>query len=260
MVFSGLRGTKTGTPIGEFSGCDTCPRLRAIPDPERAGLASSPERQVGGARTPSTSLIPTDELMTEQPTKQFHVKQFADFGTSEGFVLPVLDLIEILNATTIFDPQRSEVSGRITAIVSEGLAAAFLEMRKIQSSVGQDVPMLNYLQMYEDFYGKLWRAYKEYMQRAVKAMGFDIGFLFQKDAKFEEGLKAFREANSTAPSALEEYLREVRRTCPRFQRIAGPHGLRLLPPIFAMRPALHGGIGQSFNKPFSASKRFLSAA
>ena len=71
--------------------------------------------------------------------------------------------------------------------------------------------MLNHFQMYEDFYGKLWRAYKEYMQRGVKAMGFDIGFLFQKDAQFEKGLKAFRENNPTAPPVLEEFLREVRR-------------------------------------------------
>jgi hypothetical protein len=153
-----------------------------------------------------------DGPMTEQPPKQqFHVRQFADFGASEEFVLPVLDLIDILNGTTIFDPQRNEVSGSIGAIASEGLSAAFLELRKIRSSVGQDLPMLNHFQMYEDFYGKLWRAYKEYMQRAVKAMGFDIGFLFQKDAQFEKGLKAFRENNPTAPPALEEFLREVRR-------------------------------------------------
>ena len=71
--------------------------------------------------------------------------------------------------------------------------------------------MLNHFQMYEDFYGKLWRAYKEYMQRAVMPMGFDFGFLFQKDAQFEKGLKVFREKNPTAPPTLEEFLREVRR-------------------------------------------------
>src|SRR5262249_45566455 len=126
-----------------------------------------------------------DGPMTEQPPKlHFNVRKFADIGTSEEFVLPVLDLIEILNGTTIFDAQRTDVSGSIAAIASEGLSSAFLELRKIQSSAGLDLPMLNHFQMYEDFYGKLWRAYKEYMQRAVKAMGFDIGFLFQKDAQF----------------------------------------------------------------------------
>jgi hypothetical protein len=153
-----------------------------------------------------------DGPMTGQPPKQqFQVRHFADFGASEEFVLPVLDLIEILNGTMIFDPQRNEVAGSIGAIASEGLSAAFLDLRNIRSSVGQDLPMLNHFQMYEDFYGKLWRAYKEYMQRAVKTMGFDIGFLFQKDAQFETGLKAFRENTPTAPSALEGFLREVRR-------------------------------------------------
>src|SRR2546422_10289236 len=96
-----------------------------------------------------------DGPMTEQPPKQqFHVRRFADFGTSEEFVLPVLDLIDILNGTTIFDPQRTGVSASIGAIASEGLSAAFLELRKIRSSVGQNLPMLNHFQMYEDFYGK----------------------------------------------------------------------------------------------------------
>lgn len=212
MVSSRLRGTKTGTPIGKSSGCDTCPRLRAFPEPERDGLGIKPRKV--SERCPDTAHEPLtrNRSMTEQsPKQQFHVRKFADFGTSEEFVLPVLDLIEILKGTTIFDPQRDEVSGTIVAIGSEGLPAAFLELRKIRLSVGQDLPMLDQFQMYEDFYGKLWRAYKEYMQRAVKAMGFDIGFLFQKDAQFEKGLEAFRENNPTAPSALEQYLREVRR-------------------------------------------------
>jgi hypothetical protein len=150
--------------------------------------------------------------MTDQPAKQqFQVRKFADVGASEEFVLTVLDLIDILNATTIFDEQRTEVTSCIGMIAAEGLPAAFLELRKIRSSVGQDLPMLNHLQMYEDFYGKIWKAYKEYTQQAAKAMGFDIGFLFQKDGLFEDGLIAFRGNYPTAPTALEEYLREARR-------------------------------------------------
>jgi hypothetical protein len=149
--------------------------------------------------------------MTEQPVKQgFRVIKFADMGTSEEFVVTVIDLIEVLNATTIFGDQRTEVSSCIGAIAVEGLPAAVLELRKIRASSGQDLPMLNQLQMYEDFYGKVWRAYKEYMQHAAKAMGFDIGFLFQDDGKFEKGLKAFRENHLAAPVVLEEFLREVR--------------------------------------------------
>jgi len=135
-----------------------------------------------------------DGAMTEPPAKQqFQVKKFSDVGASEEFVASVLELIDILNATMIFGEQRAEVSGSIGTIAAEALPAAFLELRKIRSSGGQDLPILNHLQMYEDFYGKLWKAYKEYMQRAAKAMGFDTGFLFQKDRSFEDGLKSFRQ-------------------------------------------------------------------
>jgi hypothetical protein len=150
--------------------------------------------------------------MNEQPAKQgFQVKKFADFGASEEFILPVLDLVDLLNSTMIFGDQRTEAAGCIGAIVTNGLSAAFLDLRKIRSSTGEDLPVLNNLQIYEDFYGKVWRAYKEYMQRAAKAMGFNIGFLFKEDGNFEKGLKEFRDQVPSAPPALEEYLREARR-------------------------------------------------
>ncbi len=188
------------------------PSLTCFSRSPRDGLGIKPRKV--SERCPDAVHEPRShglEMPEQPPNQQFQVRQFADFGTSEEFVLPVLDLIDILNGTTIFDPQRTEVSGCIGVIASEGLSAAFLELRKIRLSVGQNLPVLNHLQMYEDFYGKLWRAYKEYTQRAVKAMGFDIGFLFQKDAQFEKGLKLFRQNNLTAPPALEEFLREVRR-------------------------------------------------
>jgi len=58
-----------------------------------------------------------------------------------------LDLVDIVNGTLIFDEQRTEVSGCIAALGTEGLSGAFLELRKIRSSVGHDLPMLNQLQM-----------------------------------------------------------------------------------------------------------------
>jgi hypothetical protein len=150
--------------------------------------------------------------MTDQdPPRQFEVKKFANVGASEDFVKEMLDLVDIVNATMIFGDQRNELSGRIGSLVTEGLIPAFMKLREIRASVGQDVPVLDHLQMYEDFAGKLWKSYKEMMQRTAKVMGFDVGFLFQKDKGFEDGLKVFREKNPAAAPVFEEYLRNVRR-------------------------------------------------
>jgi hypothetical protein len=85
-----------------------------------------------------------------------------------------------------------------------------MELRTIRESQGKDLPLVERLQLYEDFARKLWKAYKDLTQRAASAMSFDIGFLFQKGSKFEEGLKAFRVAYPAVSPNLEEYLREVR--------------------------------------------------
>jgi hypothetical protein len=45
-------------------------------------------------------------------------------------------------------------------------------------------------QLFEDFEGRLWHAYKDLMQKAAKRMEPEIGFLFGRDTQFEAGLVA----------------------------------------------------------------------
>jgi hypothetical protein len=73
------------------------------------------------------------------------------------------------------------------------------------------LPVVDGFQLYEDFARKIWKSYKELMQHAAKEIGFGVGFLFQNDAKFEQGLKDFRQGNPLASPQLETYLRETRR-------------------------------------------------
>lgn len=140
----------------------------------------------------------------------WQVRKFADVGTSEEFVRQLLELHEILKAVTIRDPEREQVNDALGMIQMEGLLPAFLELRKIRESTGKEMPMLDRLQLYEDFARKLWKAYKDLMQQAAVSMGFDIGFLFQKETLFEAGLKKFRELNPSAPDEFEKFARDTR--------------------------------------------------
>src|SRR5947209_6801926 len=112
-----------------------------------------------------------------EPNKWAVVK-FADIGY-EGFVKEIMELRAIVDAGTIGDPQREKIKEGITSIVVDGLMPAFMELRNIRASVGQDIPLMDRLQMYEDFSGKLWKSYKHLMQVAINLIGYDMGFLFQ---------------------------------------------------------------------------------
>ena len=146
----------------------------------------------------------------QQPRQGFQVTKFANVGAGEEFVRHTLDLVDVLGATLILGQDRQQVQGNLGLVITEGLIPAFMKLREIRASVGKDVPVLDHQQVYEDFAGKLWKAYKQYMQQAAKTMGFEIGFVFLDDKKFETGLKAFRQNNPPAPAALEGYLKNAR--------------------------------------------------
>jgi hypothetical protein len=151
-------------------------------------------------------------MTDRKPPNQWQVRRFADVGTSEEFVREMLYLPDILDGTLIMGEERKQANSSILDVLTGGLVPAFLVLKKIRQSVGQELPIVDHQQMYEDFGGKLWKAYKELMQQAAKDIGFEIGFLFQRDPSFENGLVGFRQKNSTAPGSLEDYLRNVRRS------------------------------------------------
>ncbi len=135
------------------------------------------------------------------------VVKLADIGADEPFVKGIDELLPIVDAGTIYEPQRKQVKEAITSILVDGLMPAFLELREIRDSVGKDIPLMNRMQPYEDLGRKLWRSYKELMQKAIKLMGFDIGFLFARtDKAFQDGMKKFRAANPRLRDGYEVFL------------------------------------------------------
>jgi hypothetical protein len=202
---------------GKAHGEDSPDRVYLLKSPTRnapslsakCGLCAVGEKLSGGIGKGGEIGMDTTQ---RRPPIQWQFRKFADVGTSEEFIRQFLELRQILQGTLIVEPEeRERVNVALGDVLSEGVTPAFLELRKIRESVGKELPMLDQLQMYEDFARKLWKAYKELMQTAAEKMGFKIGFLFQDDAKFEAGLKKFRELNPEAPPAFEDFVRENRR-------------------------------------------------
>jgi hypothetical protein len=138
------------------------------------------------------------------------IVKVADVGADEPFVQAILDLLPIVDAGTIWEPERQEVKEAITSILMDGLMPAFLELQRIRASLGQDMPLMNRLQPYEDFSRKLWKSYKDLMEKAARLMGFKIGFLFDNEKKFGEGLKKFRKENPRIRVGFEKFLEQTR--------------------------------------------------
>ena len=83
---------------------------------------------------------------------EWKVVHYANVGCSEEFVEQFSgEFLELIDASSIFDPERQELKEAILTILMEGLIPAFEHLRKIRASVGQEIPVLNRMQLYEDF-------------------------------------------------------------------------------------------------------------
>ena len=136
------------------------------------------------------------------------VEKFAEIPFEE-WVQQMTDLIPLVDAGTIVEPKRQELKDALTSILIEGLMPAFLELKEIRQCTSGK-PILHQWQPYEDLARKLWKAYKELMQNAVRSMDLDIGFLFQEETKFHKGLAAFRQKNPRLHEKFEELLEGTR--------------------------------------------------
>jgi len=117
------------------------------------------------------------------------IKRFANISGSEEFVTQLMmEMPELVDAGTIYEPERQKLKEAIAQICTDGLMPAFEHLKSIRASKVQNLPELNRKQLYETFTIVLWRAYKDLMQTATKMMEPEFGFLFQPDAKFESGL------------------------------------------------------------------------
>ncbi len=132
---------------------------------------------------------------------------FSEVGTNDEFVRQFADeFMELMGATSIFDPERQEAKDALMVLLIEGLLPAYVRLREIRGSTGQQIPVLNRRQQFEGFAGELWRAYKALMPKATKLLGYDLGFLFQKPPDFKKGVIAFRAAHPSRTNVLDHLL------------------------------------------------------
>ena len=88
---------------------------------------------------------------------------------------------ELVNITTIFDQERQQLIDAIMVMVLEGLLPAFDELRSIRLYKDKPLPILNRKKHYENFARVLGHGYKDLWPKVAGLLGYNIGFMFQKD-------------------------------------------------------------------------------
>jgi hypothetical protein len=141
----------------------------------------------------------------------FEFSNFADVGTSEPFLARIaLGLAEILD-TTYYD-KRNEIKAGIIETMNS-LLSAFLSLRQLRGIADdRSAPLMTKVKHFDDMCGSLWTAYKDRMQNVTRLMGYNIGFLFEEDKKFEKGCASFPIEHPQVDGALIQRMKQHRAT------------------------------------------------
>ncbi|MFA5871418.1 MAG: hypothetical protein WC858_01735 [Parcubacteria group bacterium] len=139
------------------------------------------------------------------------VEKVANFGSNEPFIARFgMGLSEIIEATT-FD-NKDKIKEEIIGLLVECLTPAYAHLNEIRDiENGKKERLLVDLdKAYNALYERLWVAYKDRMQKVAALMGFNLGFLFQNDQLFEQGINNFVEKHNKIPSDFLAIIRTNR--------------------------------------------------
>jgi len=152
---------------------------------------SKKKRNKPKQKSQGTQTSPKGKMYMGNLPPGFSLNLAANFGTEEDFVVRVwLQLADIMKYMDI--PNRDEAEFRFDRVV-EQLNVARIHLGRIEDKDFKQLPTFDQQAEYIAFYNSIWWAYKDRFQPLMKELGFDLGFLFQKDAKFEVGLEKFLE-------------------------------------------------------------------
>ena len=149
-----------------------------------------------------------ERKVAKMPHETFTAQKYANVGTQEPFTAAFLGLTDLLNAARFDAAKHTEIKNIIMEIYMDCLLPGFLSLRKIHQP-DADAGLADDFKNYDDLYRYLVRALKDRTQAAAKAIGYEIGFLFQQDAAFEKGCQEFGQKYPELPK-FGEWVKNVR--------------------------------------------------
>lgn len=105
------------------------------------------------------------------------------------------------------EDQKHRIMAAVGDVLTDGLLPAFEHLQRIRSNTSPATER-DRMQPYEDFTRTLWHTYKNLTQRAARAAGLDVAFIWQTQHQFEKGITEFEaNHNTSVTSWFLNYLR-----------------------------------------------------
>ena len=142
----------------------------------------------------------------------FNIDKLADFGSSEPWVARIwMSFNEFIDKLYTKNYEKNNIKIAFNDLY-ETLSLAFMSLRDIQKiNKEPNITLLNSKKKYFDFYNNLWIAYKDRFHKAMKELGYNIGFLFHNDQRFKIGIKEFFEKHTSLPKDFIQVIIESRK-------------------------------------------------
>lgn len=119
---------------------------------------------------------------------EFVVEKYADFGSGEPWVArTILQAQTLVNVVPAFAETRDRFHLEMGETF-EALGMAFNALNELGAAGSRGAPALEISGAYDRFYRQLWTAYKDRFQTALRALGYEFGYVWQNDQKFEAGV------------------------------------------------------------------------
>ena len=116
---------------------------------------------------------------------------FSNIDLSEPFVARIWGFLDILKLTQY--QNQKQINDAVLSVLFECLLPAHISLENIRKhATAVRMPEMDKQKDYIDLHNHLWVAYKDRMQIVFKNSQFNIGFLFQKDDQFEQGLEKLK--------------------------------------------------------------------
>ena len=140
------------------------------------------------------------------------LEKFADFGSEEPWVARTsLGLLKISS----FLVNNEQVSENIMEMFLE-ISAAYQSLQSLRK-LRPDSPVIESDKEYSSLYSHLWIAYKEKFTQYAAAMGYKIGFIFQKQTGFD----AAADFTTKLPETKIDFIEEAKSSREKWQNELG---------------------------------------
>ena len=106
------------------------------------------------------------------------------------------EVTDLLGNCRIYHQDKEDVKEAIHVMQLEGLMRAFAELQAIRANKDKRLARLDRDRPYENFARALWHGYRHLFPKVAGLLGYDIGFFFQLNPKFESKLPAFLAQNA----------------------------------------------------------------